>query len=79
VHRVDVAAASGVVTYFECGDLDQQVSSLEQAGITFDTAPTDQPWLWREARLRDPAGNVVCLYHAGVNRKDPPWRVAGGA
>lgn len=75
VHRVDVVAASGVVTYFECSDLDQQVSSLEQAGITFDTAPADQPWLWREARLRDPAGNVLCLYHAGVNRKDPPWRV----
>ena len=75
VHRVDVVAASGVVTYFECSDLDQQVSSLEQAGITFDTAPADQPWLWREARLRDPAGNVLCVYHAGVNRKDPPWRV----
>jgi catechol 2,3-dioxygenase-like lactoylglutathione lyase family enzyme len=20
-------------------------------------------------------GNVICLYHAGVNRLNPPWRV----
>ena len=32
-------------------------------------------WLWREARLRDPSGNVVCLYHAGDYRRHPPWRV----
>jgi len=23
----------------------------------------------------DPSGNVVCLYHAGDNRLNPPWRV----
>ena len=32
-------------------------------------------WLWREARLVDPSGNVICLYHAGENRLNPPWRV----
>src|SRR3989442_5453961 len=47
------------------------------AGIQFDSAPTDQPWLWREARLRDPAGNSLCLYSAGPNRRHPPWRVGG--
>ena len=25
--------------------------------------------------LRDPAGNAICLYHAGENRRFPPWRV----
>lgn len=28
--------------------------------------------LWREARLRDPAGNALCLFFAGPNRRDPP-------
>ena len=36
----------------------------------------DQPWLWREARLRDHAGNALCLFRAGRNRREPPWRVA---
>jgi hypothetical protein len=31
--------------------------------------------LWREAYLHDPDGNVVCLYHAGENRRNPPWRM----
>jgi hydroxymethylpyrimidine/phosphomethylpyrimidine kinase len=35
-----------------------------------------QRWLWREAWLRDPAGNSICLYHAGDNRRFPPWRIA---
>jgi hydroxymethylpyrimidine/phosphomethylpyrimidine kinase len=34
-----------------------------------------QPWLWREARLRDPFGNLICLYKAGEHRRHPPWRV----
>ena len=25
--------------------------------------------------LRDPAGNLIALYHAGENRLNPPWRV----
>jgi hydroxymethylpyrimidine/phosphomethylpyrimidine kinase len=32
-------------------------------------------YLWRVARLRDPAGNRIQLYHAGENRRFPPWRV----
>ena len=41
----------------------------------FDADPQDQPWLWREAYLRDPDDNVMCLYHAGHNRQNPPWRI----
>ena len=37
--------------------------------------PVDQRWLWREAYLRDPAGNLLCLYCAGENRLFPPWRL----
>ncbi len=62
--------------YFECADVDAEVSRLKQAGITFEREPVMQTWLWREAWLRDPAGNAICLYHAGKNRKHPPWRLA---
>lgn len=76
VHAVDaLPAAPATVVYFECADLDRQVSLLEARGLQFAQAPRDEPWLWREARLADPSGNVICLYHAGANRLDPPWRV----
>jgi hypothetical protein len=43
--------------------------------MIFDTPPADQRWLWREARLRDPDGHELCLFHAGDNRLNPPWRL----
>ena len=63
--------------YFESPDLDAWVERAQASGLTFDTLPTEQSWLWREARLRDPAGNRLCLYSAGENRRFPPWRVGG--
>ena len=71
-----VDTASAPVVYFELDDLDEKVKALKAAGLRFETDPRDQEWLWREAYLRDPAGNLVCLYHAGTNRLDPPWRLA---
>jgi catechol 2,3-dioxygenase-like lactoylglutathione lyase family enzyme len=70
------AGGAAPVVYFECADLDETVERLAAAGILFESLPADQPWLWREARLRDPAGNALCLYWAGTNRRYPPWRVA---
>jgi predicted enzyme related to lactoylglutathione lyase len=76
LHHVDsVVAQPGVVVYFECADLDATYSELVERGIQFDSSPTDQRWLWREARLHDPDGNVLCLFHAGENRRNPPWRL----
>lgn len=76
VHRVEQApVTAGLTIYFECRDLDQNVTRLRQAGIVFDSGPEDQSWLWREARLRDPSGNEICLYVAGENRRYPPWRI----
>lgn len=66
----------GTVPYFECETLDATVRELKAAGIVFETDPTDQPWLWREASLRDPDGHEIRLYYAGTNRKNPPWRLA---
>jgi len=76
IHLVnDPPAQPGVIIYFECEDLDSRVEQLKANGIVFDTEPVDQDWLWREAYLRDPDGNVICLFHAGENRLDPPWRI----
>jgi hydroxymethylpyrimidine/phosphomethylpyrimidine kinase len=61
--------------FFECEGLDSEVARLQSAGVTFDQLPTAQSWLWREARLTDPAGNAVCLYQADENRRFPPWRL----
>ena len=72
----DLASSIGVVVYFECTDLDVRVERLLAAGLEFTQLPTDERWLWREARLVDPSGNVICLFWAGDNRKNPPWRVA---
>ena len=74
--RLPDADPYGIVIYFELEDLDARVEQLAAAGLAFETGPRDQPWLWREAYLRDPAGNRVCLFHAGENRRNPPWRIA---
>lgn len=73
--RVGALGGPGTTLFFECADLDATVARLEGAGVTFDTPPTSESWLWREARLTDPAGNALCLYAAGENRRFPPWRV----
>lgn len=78
LHLADAGPGAHAPTiYFECEDLDGEVARLKKAGLAFDADPVDQRWLWREAYLRDPAGNVICLYHAGENRTHPPWRVEG--
>lgn len=68
-------SGTGVTVYFETDQLDALCQRLEGEGLVFDHPPTDMPWLWREARIRDPDGHELCLYHAGQNRKHPPWRL----
>src|SRR3954469_19970240 len=68
-----IIATSAV--YFECDDLDERVEKLARSGIAFEHGPRNQPWMWREARLRDPDGNIIFFYKAGENRRFPPWRV----
>jgi hydroxymethylpyrimidine/phosphomethylpyrimidine kinase len=64
-----------VAVYFECDDLDERVERLARSGIPFEHGPRNQPWEWREARLRDPSGNTIFLYRAGEARRFPPWRM----
>lgn len=65
--------------FFECDALDATVARLRAAGLVFTQLPTDMDYLWREARLRDPDGHDVRLYHAGRNRLDPPWKLQAPA
>lgn len=77
-HISDELEVPGVVVYFETERLDDVVARLIEKGVEFLHGPRDEPWLWREARLLDPSGNEICLYWAGDNRLNPPWRVQGG-
>lgn len=78
LHLADrVETSSAPIVYFEIDDVDAKVAALAELGVGCETPPRDQEWLWREAYYRDPAGNRVCLYHAGKNRLDPPWRLKG--
>ena len=77
IHLADFVTPNGMGVYFECADLDERVEALTAAGMAFDSGPVDQRWLWREAWLRDPDGNRLCLYFARENRIDPPWKVTG--
>ncbi|MGD9816353.1 MAG: VOC family protein [Hyphomonadaceae bacterium] len=70
----EIPRANAPQLYFEC-DVDAEYTRLSAAGVVFEHPPTDQRWLWREAWLRDPAGNALCLFHAGENRRNPPWRL----
>jgi len=76
LHVVDeMPKGDGIAIYFQNENLDEVVVELQKKGFVFDLLPTDQPWLWREARLKDLDGNQLILYSAGKNRKNPPWRI----
>ncbi len=75
--NIDDAAVNtnNIVLYFECENLDAEVERLKSIGLELTQDPTDEPWLWRQAYLLDPNGNKICLFKAGDNRKNPPWRI----
>jgi predicted enzyme related to lactoylglutathione lyase len=58
--------------YFEIDDVDAYIAAHNLSPIA---PPKTEDWLWREADILDPAGNKIRLYHAGENRRFPPWRV----
>lgn len=77
IHKVDeLPRGEGVVVYFEIKELDEYVQRLiSEHQLEFEELPDDKPWLWREARLKDPDGNQLILFYAGDDRKNPPWRL----
>ena len=75
IHLVEeLPQGDGVYIYFECDNI-EAVGKLMREGIEFDELPNDKKWLWREARLKDLDENQIILFQAGVNRKEPPWRI----
>ncbi|OMP29984.1 VOC family protein [Mangrovimonas sp. DI 80] len=76
IHQTEkLPKGEGIYVYFECENLDEQVEKIKEKGILFDQEPTDQSWLWKEARLKDVDGNQLILFYAGKNRLNPPWRI----
>ena len=71
----ELPGPSCAVIYFEVDDLNSVFVSLIEKGFVFESGPTDEEWLWSEAKLKDPTGNTICIYTAGENRKYPPWRI----
>tara|TARA_R100000935_G_scaffold13736_5_gene27680 strand:- start:107329 stop:107706 length:378 start_codon:yes stop_codon:yes gene_type:complete len=76
IHQVDrMPEGQTAIIYFEVETIAEKVAVLKKKGITFDTEITKQSWGWTEAKLKDPDGNPIIIYHAGKNRKNPPWRL----
>lgn len=75
LHLAERPRVGSGMLYFEVEDVDRTYAALRESGVTFQTPPTDQAWRWREARFSDPTGNKLCLYHAGLDRRFPPWRL----
>jgi predicted enzyme related to lactoylglutathione lyase len=75
LHEDPDAKPGGTSLYFETDDLDRRHAELVAAGIVFDAPPRLESWRWREAWFADPSGNRLCLYHAGPDRRFPPWRL----
>lgn len=76
IHRAhSLPKVEGIGIYFECINLDENVSELVKKGIVFEQTPTNQKWLWREARLKDVYGNQLVLFYGGENRFNPPWKI----
>ena len=71
IHHMDEVKSTTTI-YFEVDDVDAFVAAL---ALPLVHEPVDREWRWREARLLDPSGNEICIYHAGENRRFPPWRV----
>lgn len=71
----DTAVVNTVVIYFEVKNLTNAYNELLEKDFSFSGVPKKESWLWEEVRMTDPTGNKICIYHAGTNRKNPPWRV----
>ncbi|MBE7180771.1 MAG: VOC family protein [Terriglobus roseus] len=78
IHKVDtLPAGNGIWVYFEVPDVDAAVEEMSAKGLQFAEPAEDKKWLWRETRLKDLDGNQIIVYHAGTNRRHPPWRKDG--
>jgi hypothetical protein len=73
------ALPSRVLLCFEFASadaLDARAVQLTAARLPFTQRPPEVDCSWHEARLRDPDGHDMPLYHVGSSRHDPPWKIA---
>jgi catechol 2,3-dioxygenase-like lactoylglutathione lyase family enzyme len=75
IHKVESFQENETIIYFEIEDVDMKTNELRSKGLEIFKDPVMQGWLWYEAYLKDPDGNKICIYHAGENRLNPPWRI----
>ncbi|HJS55809.1 MAG TPA: VOC family protein [Chitinophagaceae bacterium] len=75
IHRTEQYRPNETTIYFEVTNVDKTIADLKLKGFDIVTEPVLQKWLWYEAYLEDPDGNKICIYHAGENRLNPPWRI----
>ncbi len=75
LHQSDEEVKPTTWIYFETDNVKADVEQLQASGVAFDLLPTQQSWLWEEAHCKDSDGNKIIIYHAGKNRKNPPWRI----
>lgn len=68
------AGADWPLIYVEVDDVE---TFLKACGISPLAPPETKSYLWTEADILDPTGNRIRVYHAGENRRFPPWRVKG--
>lgn len=47
--------------YLNVAEIDEFYTGQSQAGLTFEKAPTDEPWGMREVTLRDPDHHRITL------------------
>lgn len=76
-HHGPIAPATQLgLEFSSSAELDSYIATLRARGIDIAEGPVDRPWLWRDARLFDPDRHEWMLLFTGVNRLNPPWRVA---
>lgn len=62
------APGDGHLINIETESVDEAVEALRGAGVEIEVEPHDQPeWFMRVAHVRDPAGNLIELYHSTYN------------
>ena len=65
-------SADWPLIYFEVDDV---YEFLDATSVTPLSPPKAQSYLWTEADILDLSGNRIRIFHAGENRRFPPWRV----
>lgn len=68
--------AGAAEIFLHCDDVDAEYAAAMARGVVFDHPPRDEEYLWRRTSTHDPAGNRIILFHAGINQRFPPWRIA---